>query len=206
MDHTSGIPDAPGEVKDGSSGCSHSMGDIADVINVQADDETQKDKLDGHNPAAVPFPAGQVIDANANESTRHKGNGTSGEGEASYDISNDDDSVSLTQANDVTDLDSSDPSKSCSIPSGVATISSATSNGDNNTSIVRKHGVHVHHPINEEKLEQPLNQLLNDAGQFSYVALCSVNLGLLFEDEWNRLVKQTYVYDTISSVTFFREH
>ncbi len=35
-------------------------------------------------------------------------------------------------------------------------------------------------------LKKPLNEILNDAGQFSFVALCSIKLTLLFEDEWNK--------------------
>ncbi|XP_071805332.1 transmembrane and coiled-coil domain-containing protein 4-like isoform X2 [Asterias amurensis] len=38
----------------------------------------------------------------------------------------------------------------------------------------------------DKMLKKPLNEILNDAGQFSFVALCSVKLTLLFEDEWNK--------------------
>ena len=203
MDEASGFADSKGISNDSSLGSAISRGETAADHGVHDQSElvikkgppTEYTDIPS-NPTSTSRPSDQLFPndahigmSNTSSSNKHWQGSPSEEDTTNKSVDN-------TQPPNQTRFSKSksrrlNPFNNKPIPSEGSSFSSANSGGDESSSdtasSVKEDVTDNSVPRSTgEILKKPLNEALNDAGQFSYVALCSINLTLLFEDEWNK--------------------
>ncbi|XP_022100634.1 transmembrane and coiled-coil domain-containing protein 4-like isoform X2 [Acanthaster planci] len=188
MECVTGCVDSRGAVQDAATSSSHSRGDgdrgyapdleDSEIKNEQSDDSFISN-FDGSHPD------GKQLDTNANKSVFGYKDAMMSPQEAN--IRSPEDQTKVTESE--SQHQNLPPVISCSNASGDASLvcaSSGRSDVDASDGALQSTSA-------EEIVSKPLNEALIDAGRFSYVALCSVNLAILFEDQWNKDWKERMV-------------
>ncbi|XP_038061308.1 transmembrane and coiled-coil domain-containing protein 4-like isoform X1 [Patiria miniata] len=185
MDGLAGCADSRGIVQDSTSTHSHSTRVVADEDSVhvhsQDDSETQDEQQNAttNKNCAVSSSSNPLFDTNANKSVTVYREKDMSSHEVNLDTWN--------KQTKTTGLNSEHHSMS----------SSSCAYGETSMSCAHSSGGQVGESDGSAQsvlvLEKPLNEALNDAGHFSYVTLCSVNLSILFEDQWNKDWKERTV-------------